>query len=87
MSMSLHAAVVDRKPGMTVGPWGTHYERTNTWWEQSRAWHAYLARCQALLQMGSFVADVAYLGTENAPNAFRTGTKRTLPCRLDTILT
>jgi hypothetical protein len=56
---------------MTVGPWGTHYERTNTWWEQSRAWHAYLARCQSLLQSGNFVADVAYLGTENAPNAFR----------------
>jgi hypothetical protein len=69
MSMSSMQPWADRKPGMTVGPWGTHHERTNTWWEQSRAWHAYLARCQALLQMGSFVADVAYLGTENAPNA------------------
>jgi hypothetical protein len=73
MSMSSMQPWTDRKPGMTVGPWGTHYERTNTWWEQSRAWHAYLARCQALLQMGSFVADVAYLGTENAPNAFPNG--------------
>ena len=71
MSMCSLQPWTDRKPGMTVGPWGTHYERTNTWWEQSQAWHAYLARCQALLQMGSFVADVAYLGTENAPNAFR----------------
>lgn len=71
MSMCSLQPWIDRKPGMTVGPWGTHYVRTNTWWEQSRAWHAYLARCQALLQMGSFVADVAYLGTENVPNAFR----------------
>jgi alpha-L-rhamnosidase len=61
----------DRKPGMTTGPWGVHFDRTTTWWEQSRAWHAYLARCQALLQIGSFVADVAHLGTENSPNAFR----------------
>ena len=60
----------DRKPGMTTGPWGIHYERTTTWWEQSRAWLAYLARCQALLQSGRFVADVAYLGSENAPNSF-----------------
>jgi len=60
----------DRKPGMTTGPWGFHYERTTTWWEQSRAWLAYLARCQALLQSGLFVADVAYLGSENAPNSF-----------------
>jgi alpha-L-rhamnosidase len=69
MSMCTMQPWADRKPGMTTGPWGTHHERTNTWWEQSRAWHAYLARCQALLQMGSFVADVAYLGTENVPNA------------------
>ena len=57
-------------PGMTMGPHGVHYERTNTWWEQSRAWNTYLARCQALLQSGRFVADVACLGTENAPNTF-----------------
>jgi len=61
---------VDRKPGMTMGPFGIHYERTNTWWEQSRAWLTYLARCQSLLQKGQFVADVACLGSENAPNSF-----------------
>jgi len=61
---------VDRKPGMTMGPWGIHYERTTTWWEQSRAWLLYLARCEYLLQSGQFVADVAYLGSENAPNSF-----------------
>ncbi len=57
-------------PGMTMGPYGIHYERTVTWWEQSRAWISYLSRCQYLLQRGVFVADVAYLGTENVPNSF-----------------
>jgi hypothetical protein len=61
---------LNRAPGMTMGPYGIHYERTNTWFEQSRAWVSYLARCQALLQSGRFVADIACLGTENAPNAF-----------------
>jgi hypothetical protein len=61
---------LDRKPGMTLGPFGIHYERTNTWWEQSRAWNTYLARCQSMLQSGQFVADVAYLGSENSPNSF-----------------
>ena len=61
---------VDRAPGMTMGPYGIHYERTNTWWEQSKAWHTYLARCQSLLQKGLFVADVAYLGSENVPNSY-----------------
>ncbi len=45
-----------------MGPWGLHYERTQTWWEQSTAWHEYLARCQYLLRQGLFVADVCYLG-------------------------
>ena len=35
------------RPGMTMGPWGQHYERTQTWWEQSRAWHEYLARANS----------------------------------------
>ncbi len=60
----------DRSPGMSMGPWGLHYERTETWWEQSRAWHAYLARCQYLLQQGLFVADVCYLQPEGAPRRF-----------------
>jgi hypothetical protein len=57
-------------PGMSMGPWGVHYERTQTWWEQSKAWHEYLARCQYLLQQGLFVADVVYLQPEGAPRAF-----------------
>jgi hypothetical protein len=61
---------LDRQPGMTFGAFGIHHERTNTWWEQSRAWHTYLARCQYMLQRGQFVADVAYLGSENAPQSF-----------------
>ncbi len=61
---------VDRAPGMSMGPWGLHYERTQTWWEQSKAWHAYLARCQYLLQKGLFVADVLYLQPEGAPQRF-----------------
>ncbi len=59
---------LDRAPGMTMGPWGTNFERTNTWWEQSRAWMQYISRCQALLQDGLFVADACYYYGEGAPN-------------------
>src|SRR5439155_7579426 len=52
---------LDLKPGMTLGYWGVQYERTQTWWEQSKPWHEYLSRCQFLLQSGRFVADVGYL--------------------------
>ncbi len=60
----------DRPPGMSMGPWGLHYERTQTWWEQSKPWHEYLARCQYLLQQGRFVADICYLAPEGAPRHF-----------------
>ncbi|HOX38108.1 MAG TPA: glycosyl hydrolase [Candidatus Brocadiia bacterium] len=58
------------KPGMTMGPWGLHYERTQTWWEESSAWHEYLARCQHLLRMGLYVADICCLQQEESPQGF-----------------
>ena len=61
-----HQPWLDRRPGMTMGQWGVHYERTETWWEQSKPWHQYLARCQYLLQSGLFVADICYLTREGA---------------------
>lgn len=56
-------------PGMTMGPWGSHFGRTVTWWGQAKAWTDYLARCQYLLQQGQFVADVLFFVGEHAPNS------------------
>ncbi len=41
------------KPGATMGQWGTHFDRTQTWWDQSAAVVKYWQRCQALLQWGN----------------------------------
>ena len=60
-----------RAPGMTMGPWGLHYERTETWWELSKPWHSYLARCHYLLRQGLFVADSCYLNPEAAPQGYQ----------------
>jgi len=65
----------DVRPGMSMGPWGLHYERTQTWWEQSKAWHEYLARCQFLLQQGLFVADLCFLEPEMSPQRFKSPVK------------
>lgn len=54
------------KPGMTMGPWGSHFDRTNTWWQQGAGWMKYLTRCQYLLQQGTFVADLVYFTGEDA---------------------
>jgi hypothetical protein len=58
-------------PGMAMGPFGLHYERTQTWWDYSRPWHEYLARCQYLLRQGQFVADICYLAPEKAPQRWQ----------------
>jgi hypothetical protein len=61
-----HQPWLDRSPGMTMGPYGVHYERTETWWEYSKPWHEYLARCQFLLRQGLFAADICYMLNEGA---------------------
>jgi hypothetical protein len=55
------------KPGMTMGPWGFHFDRTNTWFEQAGPWLAYATRCQEMLRRGQFVADLLYFAGENSP--------------------
>ncbi len=66
-----HQPWLDRAPGMTMGPYGVHWERTQTWWEMVPAYHQYLARCQTLLRQGDAVADILYLTPEGAPQVFR----------------
>jgi hypothetical protein len=68
---------LDRFPGMTMGQWGFHFDRTNTWFEKSTGWVQYCTRCQYLLQQGRFVADVAYFCGESAPVEQRQGNPRT----------
>lgn len=69
----------DAAPGMTLGPWGIHFDRTNTWWEPGRAWMEYLNRCQTLLQKGTFVADMAYFIGENVVGYTKVHRKDLMP--------
>jgi hypothetical protein len=66
-----HQPWPERKPGMTMGSYGVHWEHTQTWWSLVPAYHQYLARCQHLLRQGRPVADILYLATEGAPLVFR----------------
>jgi len=63
----------NRWPGMTMGQWGIHFDRTETWWQQGKAWIDYVSRCQFLLQQGRYVADAAYFNGESAPSEMREG--------------
>jgi hypothetical protein len=56
------------EPGMTMGPWGTNFDRTITWWDQGRAWIKYVSRCQFMLQAGRFAADLLVFEGDDGPN-------------------
>jgi hypothetical protein len=59
------------RPGVTMGPYGVHWDRGQTWWPMVPAYHQYVTRCQFLLSQGKAVSDILYLTPEGAPYVFR----------------
>lgn len=68
-----HQPWTNRWPGMTMGQWGFHFERTVTWWDEGKPWIDYITRSQFLLQQGRSVADVANFCGESVPVETRAG--------------
>jgi hypothetical protein len=58
------------KPGATMGPYGVHWDRSQTWWPMATGYHNYVTRSQYILQQGRTVADVLYLTPEGSPLVF-----------------
>ena len=58
------------RPGMTMGPYGVHWDRGQTWWPMVDAYHKYISRCSHMMQQGQAVADILYLTPEGAPMVF-----------------
>lgn len=58
------------KPGATMGPYGIHWDRSQTWWPMAGSYHQYVTRCSYLLQQGRTVADILYLAPEGCPHVF-----------------
>lgn len=50
---------LNRKPGMTLNGVGSFFQRDQTWWKPAKAWFQYIERCQAMLQQGRPVTDIA----------------------------
>lgn len=59
------------RPGMTMGPYGVHWDRGQTWWPLASEYHRYISRCQHMLRQGQATADILYLTPEGAPHVFR----------------
>lgn len=64
----VHNPWLDRKPGMTLDGIGLFFQRDQTWWDKgAKAFSDYAARCQALLQYGHPVTDIAVFTGEEIP--------------------
>ncbi|RYZ34286.1 MAG: DNA-binding protein, partial [Sphingobacteriales bacterium] len=63
----MHNPWLNKKPGVTLDLIGMLFQRDQTWWPKASAWTDYIRRCQALLQMGKPVTDVAVFTGEEYP--------------------
>jgi hypothetical protein len=59
------------RPGMTMGQYGVHWDRGQTWWPFVGEYHDYLAKCSTLLQQGDAVSDILFLTPEGVPHVFQ----------------
>ncbi len=64
----VHNPYLDKKPGMTLDGIGLFFQRDNTWWKNGgKGLVDYITRCQALLQYGVPVTDIAVFTGEEMP--------------------
>lgn len=80
-----HQPWANYMPGMTMGQNGTHFNRNNTWFKQSRPWMGYLARSQYMLQQGQFVADALLFAGQSIPNGVNSSYLKNLGYDYDVI--
>ena len=63
---SVHQPLLDKTPGISLGPYGQWFTRNETWAELAKPWVTYLARNCYMLQQGRFVADILYFYGEDS---------------------
>lgn len=60
----------EHRPGMTMGQYGVHWDRGQTWWPMVEAYHKYISRSSHMMQQGQAVSDILYLTPEGSPMVF-----------------
>ena len=69
--MVLHSYVHqpwEKKPGFTLGQFGSHFNRHNNWWQHFSGFSSYLARQQYVLQQGKPVSEICYFIGDRMPD-------------------
>ena len=93
--MILHSYVhqpAEKKPGLTLGQHGSHFNRHNPWWQFAKSWIDYQSRIQYILQKGKISAEILYFLGDQLPQFFENKTisnlpegYQTVPCNSDVL--
>ncbi len=82
----------DKKPGMTLSQWASHFNRNNLYWQHISDWFAYHARVQYVLQQGAAVSQVLHFVGDQLPQGLDQSELYSLPvgytataCNLDVL--
>lgn len=78
----LHSYVhqpADSTPGMTLGNYGSPFNRNNNWFNFSSSWMDYQSRIQFMLRQGQMHADVLYYAGDQLPQFLEPGTSINVP--------
>lgn len=57
---SAEQPLINKTPGLTLGPFGQWFNRNETWANEAGPWLTYLGRNSYMLQQGRFAADIIY---------------------------
>ncbi len=69
----------DKKPGMTLGQFGAHFNRNNTDWKFISGWFDYQSRIQDIIQQGVASDDVLYYLGDQLPQFLSYNESNSLP--------
>jgi hypothetical protein len=82
----------DKKPGMTLYRWGSHFNRNNLYWQHISDWFDYHARVQYVLQKGTTQPQVLQFIGDQLPQSIEQAAPYNLPagysaalCNLDVL--
>lgn len=69
MHTFVHQPVDQAKPGMTFGPFGTHFDRMTTWTSQASAWSQYVSRISYIMQHTQRLHDIGCYTSDEPSNS------------------
>jgi len=78
----LHSYVhqpTDKKPGMTLGQYASHFNRNNLYWQFISEWFNYQSRIQYVLQNGVTQPDIMYYLGDQLPQYYEYNLSNILP--------